>query len=108
MSLSNKFFLIGNLTRDPSSRIVGNDNKTVVTLDIAVNEKINGKEETTFFRVTAWGDIGANAHQYLSTGSTIAVEGYMKNNPRDLGDGKKSFEFNFIAEEIKYLSPKKS
>jgi single-stranded DNA-binding protein len=107
MSMDNSFDVTGNLTRDPSSRIVGDDNKSVVTLDLAVNEKRDDKEKVTYFRITVWGKLGAAAHQNLSTGSNIRVKGRMENNNREM-NGVTAYQFNFVADEISYLSPKKS
>lgn len=97
-----EFEFIGNLTRDPNLRIAGN-NKTVATIDIAVNKK----KGTEYFRVTAWEVIAENAGKYLSTGDLIQVSGEISTNKRQDEAGNTVYGFDFTAKSIEYLVTKK-
>lgn len=54
MSSIAKVTILGNLGRDPESRYTPNG-KQNVSFSIAVSRKFNDQENTTWFRVTAWG-----------------------------------------------------
>ncbi len=69
--------VIGNLGKDPETRYTPTGKK-VTTLTIASNTKKQGKEETTWWRVTIWGDTFDNLLPHLKKGSLILVMGEMK------------------------------
>ena len=50
-----KVFLIGNLGADPETRFAPSGQK-ITSLRVASNSKRQGKEETTWYRVTIFGD----------------------------------------------------
>ena len=64
--------VIGNLGKDPETRYTPTGKK-VTTLTIASNTKKQGKEETTWWRVTIWGDTFDNLLPHLKKGSLILV-----------------------------------
>ena len=65
----NSVTLVGNLTREPELRFT-NGGRAVATFGMAVNRRyqVNGEwqEQTSFFNVVAWGQLGENAAQSLS------------------------------------------
>ena len=67
----NTITLVGNLTRDPELRFTANG-RAVASFGIAVGRRyqVNGEwqEQTSYFNVTAWGDLGENAAASLSKG----------------------------------------
>ena len=78
----NKAIMMGNLTRDPELREVGNS--VVCKFAIAMNEiwtdKVTGekKENTTFVDVEAWERTGEVIDEYFSKGKPIMFEGKLK------------------------------
>lgn len=73
--------LIGNLTKDPELRTTSAD-RPVCNMTIAVNstrksrtDKTKTIQETTFYRLTVWGDQAKSCNQYLSKGRRIGCHG---------------------------------
>lgn len=104
----NKAFIIGNLTRDPESRNVGD--KTVCNFTVAVNRRSvradSGEPDADFFRVAAWGKTGESCQKYLSKGRKVCVIGRISARAyadRQSGEPKASLEI--MAEDVEFLSP---
>jgi single-strand DNA-binding protein len=58
----NRIVIVGNLTRDPEIRYVGE--KAVTKCAVAVNRKSKQGDETTFFDVVAWDRLAGIVNQY--------------------------------------------
>ena len=71
---TNSVTLIGNLTRDPELRFT-TGGRGVASFGLAVNRRYqqNGEwqEQTSFFNVVRWGDLGENAATSLTKGSRV-------------------------------------
>ena len=69
---TNSVTLIGNLTRDPELRFT-TGGRGVASFGLAVNRRYqqNGEwqEQTSFFNVVCWGDLGENAATSCFTGA---------------------------------------
>ena len=76
MASENSVTLVGNATRDPELRYT-TGGRGVASFGLAVNRRYqqNGEwqEQTSFFNVTAWGELGENAAASLTKGSRIIV-----------------------------------
>lgn len=70
----NSLCITGRLTRNATSKIVGNG-KTLLTFDIANNIGYGDYEKTNFYTVNMWGDRGLKLVQYLIKGTRVAVCG---------------------------------
>ena len=86
-----KIIIIGNLGSDPEMRYMP-DGTAVTNFSVACNRRWTGgdgqpKEETTWFRVAAWGKQAETANQYLSRGRQVQVEGRLSPDP-DTGSPK--------------------
>ena len=104
MSL-NKCFLIGNLTRDPELRKLSRSGTSVCDITIAVNRKNGDREETAFVDVTIWGKVADNCSRYLSKGSQVLVEGYLKQESwEDRETGSRRSKLKIVAESVQFLS----
>lgn len=70
--------IIGNIGRDPETRFTPN-NQQVTSFTVAVNRvSTQGgerKEETDWYRVSAWGKTAQFAEQYLQKGRRVYVSG---------------------------------
>mgnify|MGYP006297297721 CR=1 FL=1 len=104
----NKVFLIGNLTRDPEYRPIGERN-AVTKLGLATNRKYttrNGeeREEVCFVDVEVWGRQAEACSQYLRKGAPAFVEGRLKLDQwEDTQTGQKRSRMLVQAERVQFL-----
>ena len=95
--------LVGNLTRDPELRFT-QAGQAVATLGIAVSRRYqqNGEwqEKTSFFNVTAWGQLGENAASSLTKGARVIVTGRLEQRSYETQDGEKRSVVEVVADEI--------
>lgn len=105
----NKCFLIGNLARDPEHRQLARSGTSVCDFTIAVNRKSGDREETSFVDVTIWGKIADSCSRYLSKGSQVLVEGYLKQDTwEDRHTGAKRSKLKVVAENVQFLNTNSS
>jgi single-strand DNA-binding protein len=106
--------LVGNLGRDPEMRYTPSG-QPVTSFSVASSRSYNNPsgekvEETTWFRVTAWGKQAEICSQYLRKGSKVLVEGRLvpdKNGgPRvfQRQDGTNGASFEVNASTVRFLS----
>lgn len=112
----NKVILIGNLTRDPESRTVStyNGDVSVCSFTIAVNNRRgrqqngdNGnaqQSDATFFRITAWRQLGENCARYLAKGRKVYVSGPVSARTYQANDGTTRVSLEVTADEVEFLS----
>lgn len=84
----NKAILVGNLAAEPEYRVLNNGNNCVATVSLATNESFkdqqgNVQERTEWHRLVFWGKLADIAHQYLTKGSQIYVEGKIRTRSYD-------------------------
>ena len=88
----NTVTLVGNLTREPELRFTKAAGG-VATFGVAVNRRYqqNGEwqEKTSFFNVTAWGQLGENAAASLTKGARVIVNGRLEQREYETRDGEK-------------------
>jgi single-strand DNA-binding protein len=99
----NTVTVIGNITRDPELRFT-NAGQGIATLGIAVNRRFqrNGQweENTSFFNVTCWGQLGENVAQSLGKGSRVIVTGRLEQRSWETQDGEKRSVVEIVADEV--------
>jgi single-strand DNA-binding protein len=111
-----KIIIIGNLGREPEMRYTPGG-QAVTNFSVATNRRWNNKEgqpqeETTWFRVAAWGRQAEVCNQYLHQGSKVLIEGRMspdaKGGPKVFTkqDGTASASYEMTAEVVKFLDSK--
>ena len=76
-----KVTIVGNLGNDPEMRYTGSG-VPVTTFNVATNRRWTSaegesREETAWFRVSAWRGLAETCNQYLSKGRQVLVEGRM-------------------------------
>jgi single-strand DNA-binding protein len=100
---SNSITLIGNLTRDPELRYT-TGGRGVASFGLAVNRRYqqNGEwqEQTSFFNIVCWGDLGENAAATLTKGSRAIVTGRLEQRSWETPDGEKRSVVEVIADEL--------
>lgn len=96
MPINNKNFYIGNLTRDPEYKTISE--RELVTFRIAVNEPVgNGKEETLYMDVDAWGSHAKYARGVnLSKGDRVTVDGRLRQRSWEDGNGAKRVSYSVV------------
>jgi single-strand DNA-binding protein len=99
----NSVTLVGNLTRDPELRFTGGG-RAVASFGIAVNRRyqVNGEwqEQTSFFNVVAWGQLGENAAASLTKGARIIVSGRLEQREYQTQQGEKRTVVEINADEV--------
>ena len=99
----NTVTLVGNLTRDPELRYT-TGGRGVASFGLAVNRRyqVNGEwqEQTSFFNVVAWGQLGENAAATLTKGSRTIVIGRLEQRSWETQDGEKRSVVEVVADEL--------
>ena len=91
--------ITGNLGGDPELRYTPSGN-AVASFNVAVSRRYKsgdeGKEETTWFRVTVWNELAETCNQYLAKGRPVMVVGRVKLNQwkSQGGEARASLEIN--------------
>lgn len=110
-----KVVIVGNLGTDPEMRYMP-DGTAVTNFSVATNRKWTNKstgeptEETTWFRISVWGQQAESANQYLSKGRQVLVEGRLKPDSQTGGprvwtgqDGSMRASFELTANVVKFI-----
>jgi single-strand DNA-binding protein len=99
----NTVTVVGNITRDPELRFT-NGGRAVASFGIAVNRRyqVNNEwqEQTSFFDVVAWAQLGENAAASLTKGARVIVNGRLEQRSWDTQDGERRSKIEIIADEI--------
>lgn len=106
----NKVFLIGNLTRNPEQGATPSGT-SYCKFSIAVSRRYanaDGEREVDYFNVTTWRGIADNCAKYLLKGNKVALTGSLQNRTYEDKDGNKRTVTDIVAEEVEFLTPKKS
>lgn len=102
--MSNSVTVIGNLTREPELRYTPSG-AAVVKFGLAVNRSYNNRngdrvEQTDFFDVTAWRDLGENVAESLTVGNRVIVTGRLQQDRWENDGGEKRSKIFIVADEI--------
>lgn len=105
----NKLTIIGNLSRDPESRVTPSG-ISVCTFTVAVNRRRTqeGQPDADFFRVTAWRQLGENCAKYLTKGRKVCVVGPVSISTYTGNDGKARANMEVTADDVEFLTPKEN
>ena len=103
MASENSVTLVGNITRDPELRYT-TGGRGVASFGLAVNRRYqqNGEwqEDTSFFNVVAWGDLGENSAASLNKGARIVVTGRLQQREYETREGEKRNVVEVIADDL--------
>lgn len=99
----NSITLVGNLPRDPEIRFTATG-RAVASFSMGVGRRyqVNGEwqEQTSWFNVTAWGQLGENAAATLVKGSRVVVTGRLEQREYTSREGEKRTAIDVIADEL--------
>ena len=84
-----KIVFVGNITKDAERKTSKDESVNFTTFSVAVSE---GKDRTTYFPITIFGQLGETLAQYLTKGRQTLVEGRISVN--------KNGRFNVIADRV--------
>lgn len=99
----NKAIIIGNLTRDPETRVAGEHK--VCTFTVAVQRRFK-RDEADFISVVTWRKLAENCEKYLCKGLKVAVAGEIRTRSYDAQDGTKRYVTEIQADEVQFLERK--
>jgi single-strand DNA-binding protein len=93
----------GNLTRDPELRFTASG-QAVTSFGLAVGRRYqkNGEwqEQTSFFNVTAWGQLGENVAACLAKGTRVIVSGRLEQREYETREGEKRTAVDIVADDV--------
>ncbi len=99
----NSITLVGNLPRDPEIRFTATG-RAVASFSMGVSRRyqVNGEwqEKTSWFNVTAWGQLGENAAATLVKGSRVVVTGRLEQSEYTSREGEKRTAIDVVADDI--------
>jgi single-strand DNA-binding protein len=95
---------MGRLTEDPECRTT-NSGITVTSFRIAVGRDF-GKNETDFFKVTAWRQTAEFICKYFAKGQMICILGRLQNEQWEDKNGQKRVTAEIVADRAYFASGK--
>ncbi len=98
----NRITLIGNLGRDPETRMLPSGD-SVATFSVATTERSKNGDVTTWFRVSAFGKLAETCEQYLHKGSYVYIEGPLSQNEYTNREGQVRQSLEVRAREMRML-----
>lgn len=113
MASFNRVVLIGNLTRDPDYRQLSSG-QALCRLGLAINRQFKNKQtgtvtqEVCFIDVEVWGAQAESCRQYLQKGRPVLVEGRLKLDSWEDGQGQSRSKHVVVAERIVFLGASNS
>ncbi len=107
-----KAIIMGNLTRDPELKYLPSGS-AVANFTVAVNRSYKGssgetKEETSFLPVVVWAKQAENCNQYLKKGSSVFVDGELRQRSWEDKEGQKRSIVEIHAINVQFLGGRPS
>ena len=105
MANGNNITLVGNITRDPELRFTATG-QAKVNFGLAVNRRWQNRqtqqweEQTSFFNVIAWGEMGENVSESLGKGARVIVAGRLEQRSWETEEGEKRSIIEVVADEV--------
>jgi len=107
MANFNRVILVGNLTRDIELRYL-QSGTAVADGTVAVNEKYKSGdkhvENTSFINLTFWGKQAELTAEYTNKGSSVLIEGRLKQDNWETAEGEKRSKLGVVVEKVQFLS----
>jgi single-strand DNA-binding protein len=104
----NKAMIIGNLTRDPESKMTPSG-QNVCSFGVATNRTWKNaagekQEAVDYHNVVVWGKLAEICAQYLNKGKKVYIEGRLQSREWEGPDGAKRNKTEIVAENMVMLS----
>ena len=103
----NKIIVIGHLGADPEMRYTPNG-QSVTNFNVASSRRYTTaegerREETEWFRVSAFGRLADTCNQYLAKGRQVYVEGRLRSRAYTDREGQPRASIEITANEVQFL-----
>ena len=103
----NKILVIGNVGNDPEMRYTPSGT-AVTTFSLATNRVYTTsdgerREETEWFRVSAWGRLAEQCNNYVSKGRKVYAEGRLRSDTWTGNDGQTRVSLEISANSVIFL-----
>lgn len=101
----NTITVSGNITRDPEIRFTPSG-QSVCSFSVAVNRSWQNRqtqeweEQTSFFDVKAWGQLGQNISDTVAKGSRVVVSGRLEQRSWETEQGERRYAFEIVADDV--------
>jgi single-strand DNA-binding protein len=108
MAAYNRIIMVGNLTRDPEFKQVGNGQ--LCRLSIASNRSFKNRQtgmlvqEVCYVDVDVWGAQAETCRQYLAKGRAVLVEGRLKLDTWQDAQGANRSKHSIAADRVVFLA----
>lgn len=108
----NKVILVGNLGKDPEIRYLDNG-IAVANFSLATTENYKNKQgervsQTEWHNIVLWRGLAEVAEKYLKKGSSIYIEGKIKNRKWEDKDGNTRYNTEILGDNMTMLGAKPS
>ncbi len=109
MASYNRVIMMGNLTRDPEYKQLASG-QAVCRLGLASNRQFRNSQsgdmvqEVCFVDVDVWGSQAESCQQYLQKGRSVLVEGRLKLDTWEDGDGGRRSKHSIVADRVTFVS----
>ena len=112
MAGESKVMLIGNLGKDPEVRYLDNG-VAVANFSLATTENYKNKEgervsQTEWHNIVLWRGLAEVAEKYLKKGSSVYIEGKIKNRKWEDKEGNTRYNTEILADNMTMLGGKQS
>ncbi len=98
----NKIIIIGNLGRDPETRMLPSGD-SVTSFSVATTERSKNGDVTTWFNVSAFAKLAETCEQYLHKGSYVYIEGPLTQREYTNREGQVRQSLDVRAREMRML-----
>ncbi|MFL2745983.1 MAG: single-stranded DNA-binding protein [Dehalococcoidia bacterium] len=103
-----KILVIGNVGSDPEMRYTPNGS-AVTSFSVATNRRYTNaageqKEETEWFRVSAWNKLAETCNQYVVKGMKVYVEGRVSSSAWTDQEGQARSSLEINCSEVQFLT----
>ena len=101
--------MMGNLTRDPEYKQLASG-QAVCRLGLASNRQFKNRQsgelvqEVCFVDIDVWGAQAESCQQYLQKGRSVLVEGRLKLDTWEDGDGGRRSKHSIVADRVTFVS----
>jgi single-strand DNA-binding protein len=108
----NKVILVGNLGKDPEVRYLDNG-VAVANFSLATTENYKNKQgervsQTEWHNIVLWRGLAEVAEKFLKKGSSIYIEGKIKNRKWEDKDGNTRYNTEILGDNMTMLGAKPS
>lgn len=96
----NRIDICGHLGRDPEFKQT-QSGKSMVRLNVAVTEHYNGQENTTWFKVVAFGELAERCRRGLVKGCKLSIHGKMESRSYE-HNGETRYDWSILMKSVEF------